>query len=120
LHSRTDSRDELGNEQIVIESDCQILVNALNNKDYDRSPIVTESDCQILVNALNNKDYDRSPIGVLIRDARILARLNFSSISFNFYRRNFNKLVHVMAALGASGAHDNGQASFGLMMYRMM
>jgi hypothetical protein len=71
--------------------------------------IIIESDCQVLVNALNNDGYDRSPIGVLVRDAKLLARLNFAFVSFEFARRNCNKVAHAMAALSASMVHGNGQ-----------
>jgi hypothetical protein len=70
--------------------------------------IIVESDCQVLVNALNKADYDRSPIGVLVRDDGMLARLNFSSISFEFCRRVCNKAAQVMEELGTSGVHGNG------------
>jgi hypothetical protein len=59
------------------------------------------------VQALNSDGYDRSPIGVLVRDAKMLARLNFSSVSFVFYRRDCNKAAHAMAALGASSSAAN-------------
>ena len=38
----------------------------------------------------------------------MLARLNFTSVSFNFCRRECNKVAHAMAALGASGNAGNG------------
>jgi hypothetical protein len=66
--------------------------------------IVESADCQVLVNALNNKaDYDR-PIGVLVCDDGMLARLNFSSISFEFC----NKAAQAMEELGASGVPGDG------------
>jgi hypothetical protein len=77
--------------------------------EWGMSRIVVEYDYKMLVDALNRKYYDRSPIGVLVRDARMLARLNFSSFSFEFQRRNYNKVAHAMAALGLSVAYGDGQ-----------
>jgi hypothetical protein len=62
---------------------------------------------KVLIQSLNSKEYDRLRIGVLIRDAKMLARLNFNSVSFIFCRRSCNKVVHAMAALGSLGNHGN-------------
>lgn len=70
--------------------------------------VAIESDCQILINALNSTVFDRSHIGVLVRDSMMMATLNFQSCSFNFCRRECNKSAHAMAALGLSGAAGNG------------
>lgn len=48
---------------------------------------VLESDCQILLRALQGRDYDRSLEGVIFRDIRQFIRLNFSSIVFAFVSR---------------------------------
>jgi hypothetical protein len=60
------------------------------------------------MNALNNIDYDRSQIGVLVRDAKMFARLDFTSISFSYSDRVCNEVAHAMAALSASGEHGTG------------
>jgi hypothetical protein len=57
------------------------------------------------MNALNNIDYDRSQIGVLVRDAKMFARLDFTSISFSYSDRVCNEVAHAMAALSASSEH---------------
>ena len=87
------------------EACLQGLTAAMN---WGMTGLIVESDCQVLIHALNSQDYDRSPIGVLIRDARMLARLNFSSCSFSFCKRECNKVAHAMAALGVSGMYGNG------------
>ncbi|KAE8806404.1 hypothetical protein D1007_17459 [Hordeum vulgare] len=70
--------------------------------------VVVETDSKVLVDALNKEEYDRSHIGVIMRDAQMLAGLNFSNVSFRFCRRNYNKVAHAMAALGASGDAGSG------------
>jgi hypothetical protein len=45
---------------------------------------------------------------VLVRDDGMLARLNFSSISFEFCRRVCNKAAQAMEELGASGVPGDG------------
>jgi ribonuclease HI len=86
------------------ETCLQGITTAMN---WGMTRVIIESDCQVLVIALNKEGYDRSPIGVLVRDAKLLARLNFTSFSFEYAHRNCNKVAHAMAALGASMAHDN-------------
>jgi ribonuclease HI len=66
------------------EACIQRLTTAMN---WGMSRKVIESDCQGLVQALNSNGYNRSPIGVLMRDAKMLAILNFMSASFVLCRR---------------------------------
>jgi ribonuclease HI len=87
------------------EACIQGLTAAMN---WRMTRMDVESDCQLLVQALNNQDFDRSHIGVLVRDARMLARLNFNSVSFGFCRRGCNKAAHAMAAMGVAGHAGNG------------
>jgi hypothetical protein len=87
------------------EACIQGLTAAMN---WGMTRVDVESDCQLLVQALNNQDFDRSHIGVLVRDARMLARLNFNSVSFGFCRRGCNKATHAMAAMGVAGHAGNG------------
>ncbi|KAE8799427.1 hypothetical protein D1007_25194 [Hordeum vulgare] len=89
------------------EACIQGLIAAMNRC---MTRVVIKSDCQVLVNTLNKEEYDRSPIGVIVRDAHIVAGLNFTYVSFSFCRRNCNKVTHAMAAMGASG-----DAGFGLL-----
>jgi ribonuclease HI len=65
------------------EACLQGLTTAMN---WGMMRVIIESDCQVLVNALNKDGYDRSPVGVLVRDAKLLPRLNFTSCSFEFCR----------------------------------
>jgi ribonuclease HI len=88
------------------EACIQALVAASS---WGMTRVLVESDCQTLVNALNKASYDRSPIGVVVRDTRMMARLNFVSSSFVFAKRDCNKVAHAIAALGVSGIYSEGQ-----------
>jgi hypothetical protein len=85
----------------------QLCISAHETTLWGMTRIIVESDCQVLVNALS-KEYDRSAVCVLVRDAKMLARLNFNSVSFVFGCKTCNKAAHAMAALGASGSFGSG------------
>ncbi|KAE8821176.1 retrotransposon protein [Hordeum vulgare] len=87
------------------EACIQGLTAAMN---WGMTRVVVETDCKVLVDALNKEEYDRSHIGVIVWDAQMLAGLNFSNILFRFCRRNCNKVTHAMAALGVSGVAGSG------------
>jgi ribonuclease HI len=96
--------------QSAIHTEVVACIHALEAaSNWGMTRIIVESDCEVLVNALNKADYDRSPIGVLVRDARMLARLNFAASSFIFSKRDCNKVAHAIAALGVSGIYSEGQ-----------
>ena len=54
-----------------------------------------------MVNTLNGTGFDLAPKGILFREIRAFASLNFNSVSFNFSPRACNKLAHALAAYGA-------------------
>ena len=64
--------------------------------------IILESDASNLVQAMKSTDYDRSTIGVLVKEARSLCRLNFVSFHFSFARRACNSAAHELAKYGVS------------------
>jgi ribonuclease HI len=64
--------------------------------------IVVESDAQNLVRAVQSTNLDRAPEGVVYRDIRLFAQLNFSLISFVYSPRNCNKVAHALVAIGVS------------------
>jgi hypothetical protein len=61
-----------------------------------------ESDSATLVQALQSSDLDRAPEGVLLREIRILLRLNFISAKVSHAGRLCNKAAHCLAALGVN------------------
>jgi hypothetical protein len=65
------------------------------------SHIVLESDSQILVRAINMDEDDRGPNGVLFKEIKESLFLNFICFSFTFCLRACNKVVDVIAAYGA-------------------
>jgi hypothetical protein len=64
--------------------------------------VQVESDSQILVNAMKGPEFDRALEGVLYKEIRSFISLNFLSASFSFCPRTCNKISHAMAALGTS------------------
>lgn len=57
---------------------------------------MVESDAQVVINAINNKNNDESYFGLVIEDCRTLAA-NFSYILFQFSCRIANNAAHVLA-----------------------
>ena len=53
---------------------------------WGMTAIQVESDCQSLVKALQSTEYDLAPEGVLLKDIRSFARLNF------FFAKNFQSI----------------------------
>ena len=69
--------------------------------DWGMGRIILESDAQNVIAALNGNDYDLAPEGILYRDARVFARLNFISVEFLFCPRVCNNNVaHELASSG--------------------
>jgi ribonuclease HI len=64
--------------------------------------IVLETDSQLLVLALNRNEADSSRLGVIIDDLKMQLRLSFSSFEINFCKREFNRAAHELARLGYS------------------
>ncbi|XP_044389046.1 uncharacterized protein [Triticum aestivum] len=62
--------------------------------------VVPESDSKVLVQALNSDDYDRATIGVLLHETHSVCHANFEPFSFNFCKRDCNKVSHELAAFG--------------------
>jgi hypothetical protein len=61
-----------------------------------------ETDCANLFTALRGTEYDLAPEGVLFREIRLFASLNFISFKVSFCSRLCNKVGHTSAALGAN------------------
>ncbi|KAE8767506.1 hypothetical protein D1007_61128 [Hordeum vulgare] len=59
------------------EACIQGLTTAMN---WGMTRVVVETDSKVLVDALNKEEYDRSHIDVIVRDAQMLAGLNFSNV----------------------------------------
>jgi hypothetical protein len=64
--------------------------------------IVVESDAQNFVRAIQSTILDRPSEGVVYRDIRSFTQLNFSLASFIYSPRNCDKVVHAIVALGVS------------------
>jgi ribonuclease HI len=64
--------------------------------------IVLETDSELLMLALNRRGLDPSPVGVAIDDLKAQLRTSFSSTSVVFCKREFNIPVHELAQIGWS------------------
>ncbi|XP_030479250.1 uncharacterized protein LOC115696490 [Cannabis sativa] len=72
-------------------------------EDFYPTAVVTESDCLVLVNAINSKSQIRSPLGLIILDCINLIR-SFSSfhISVQFVKRSGNQAANWLARSSGS------------------
>jgi ribonuclease HI len=64
--------------------------------------VLIESDSQNLVRAMQSTEFDRAPEGIIYRDLRLYMQLSFNSFEFTFAPRTCNKIAHELAAYGAS------------------
>ena len=64
--------------------------------------IVVESDSQNLIKAMQSNEFDRAPEGIIYRDLRLYVRLNFNSVMFSVIPRTCNNLAHELAKYGAA------------------
>ena len=71
--------------------------------EWGMTDIIVETDCQSLVRAVQGTEFDLAPEAVIFKDLRLFAHLHFNSVSFSFTPRGCNILAHVLAAMGARG-----------------
>ena len=62
--------------------------------------IILESDSQTLVNALQTTEYDLAPGGVLFREAKFMLAIMFSSTSVVHAYRSCNSVAHNLVVNG--------------------
>ena len=60
-----------------------------------------ETDAQILIKAINSKDFDLAPNGAMFGEIRATAYLNFISFSVSYCPRASNKVADALASYGA-------------------
>jgi ribonuclease HI len=63
--------------------------------------IEMETDCEILCDAINTNGWDASHVGMIFREIKFLLRSAFNSVSFRYIPRVSNKVAHELAAIGA-------------------
>jgi ribonuclease HI len=64
--------------------------------------IVLETDSQLLMLALNRRDADVSPLGLIIEELKFQIRTTFTSCDIVFCKREFNRPTHELASMGRS------------------
>ncbi|XP_073121701.1 uncharacterized protein [Henckelia pumila] len=65
-------------------------------KELHLPKVIVESDAQLVINALQRKDLDVSSLGLLVEDCRFLAS-ELHTCSFSFVRRSANRTAHSIA-----------------------
>uniref|UniRef100_A0A0A9APM2 RNase H type-1 domain-containing protein n=1 Tax=Arundo donax TaxID=35708 RepID=A0A0A9APM2_ARUDO len=66
--------------------------------------LVIESDSQLLVHAMNRETKDTSHVAVVIEEAKRLIRMNFLSCSISYCSRSCNMAAHMLAKVGYNAA----------------
>jgi ribonuclease HI len=99
---------KLKNLGSALQSEAVACLAAIRGADrVGANRIIFESDASNLVQGLQSKDYDKSEIGVLVKEARSLCIMNFSSFQFSFSRRTCNIAAHELAKLGANSESED-------------
>ena len=79
----------------ALQSEATACLAAIHGADgVGANRIIFESDASILVQGLKSTELDKSEIGVLVKEAKSLCLLNFSSFQFSFSRRTCNNAAH--------------------------
>jgi ribonuclease HI len=85
----------------ALQTEAEACIQAMAAaQHYGMTNILIETDAQMLVQAIHSKESDRAPNGVLFREIKALARLNFSAFSISYYPRACNKVVDALAHYG--------------------
>jgi ribonuclease HI len=99
---------KLKNLGSALQSEAVACLAAIRGADrVGANRIIFESDASNLVRGLQSRDYDKSEIGVLVKEARSLCIMNFSSFQFSFSRRTCNIAAHELAKLGANSESED-------------
>ena len=75
--------------------------------DQGMQHVMVETDSQILVKALQSDELDRAQGGVLFREAKFLMATLFSSVSVVHVHRSCNSVAHEMARVGRTRDLDH-------------
>ncbi|RLM74668.1 hypothetical protein C2845_PM15G01950 [Panicum miliaceum] len=68
---------------------------------------ILDTDSQILVEALKTDAYDRAQDGMLFQEAKYIMAMNFSSMVIAFLPRSCNSLAHDLAQFGRNRDPDD-------------
>jgi hypothetical protein len=71
------------------------------------SRITIETDAQILQHSIASNDYDLAPNGVLFREIKAMARLNFSLFSLFYCPKACNKVADLLANYGSKMFYES-------------
>jgi len=73
--------------------------------------IILETDAQEVVRAMNSTAYDDSVVGHLVEEIKFLSRSNFISFECVHVPRNCNKAAQVLAAVGVGSTEGEEHLS---------
>lgn len=88
--------------QDVLHTEAEACLKAMTiAQEWGMTRVHIETDAQMLVKAVTSKEYDLAPNGVLFREIRAQAFLNFTSFSISFCPRTCNNVADALACYGA-------------------
>ncbi|KAE8801365.1 putative RNA-dependent RNA polymerase 2 [Hordeum vulgare] len=92
----------LDHAQGTLHTEVEAYSRALHLiQEWGMSRIQIESESQLLIQALNNEDNEMGQCGVLIKEVKVSIFLNFSCFNISFCPRTCNRVADGLAAFGA-------------------
>lgn len=91
----------LAHAQDVLQTEAEACLQALYKaQELGISRVVVETEAMLLVQAIKTSNFDLSPNGVLFREIKAFATLNFSDFCVINCPRACNKITDVLALYG--------------------
>lgn len=88
--------------QDTLHTEAEACLQAMSlAQQWGMHRIHVETDAQMLVQAISSKKFDIAPNGVLFREIKALAHLDFSSFSISYCPRACNKVSDALVSFGA-------------------
>uniref|UniRef100_A0A453M720 RNase H type-1 domain-containing protein n=1 Tax=Aegilops tauschii subsp. strangulata TaxID=200361 RepID=A0A453M720_AEGTS len=92
----------LAHAQDVLHTEAEECLQALYKaQELGINQVVVETDAMLLVQAIKTSNFDLSPNGVLFREIKAFTTLNFSDFSIINCPRACNKVADVLALYGS-------------------
>jgi ribonuclease HI len=92
--------------QNTVQTEAIVCLKALQAaQQWGMVHVAIETDAQLLANAISTTDYDLALNGVLFREIKHFALLNFLSFSISYCPRACNKVADACATYGANLVH---------------
>ncbi|KAM0906138.1 hypothetical protein ACQ4PT_017072 [Festuca glaucescens] len=93
---------KLDHLQDPLQAEAEACIHAMVwAREWGMTRIMIETDALVLLQAINENNHDLAPNGVLFREIKSLATLNFSSFSLRYCPRACNKVADYLADYGS-------------------